>query len=640
MLIALWLAGCLGTTSIATRNAPPEAVWLSPDPGDALAEGHRVELRVAVSDADGDADAAVPSWFVNDAPVCVAAEVVDGETACDAVVPSGVADVRVEVRDEGGAAAVLRQRFSVVPNAPPTIAWRLPGPDQASWGDVPVALEVAVDDVEDGAAGLVVAWTSDRLGPLGAAEARAEDGVARLSVPLDEGWHDITAVVTDSVGGASAVSSTVRVRAPNASPTCGWTGPAEGDAWEVGAPKRLDAYADDAEDQGPDLWGRWTSDRDGVLAEGALDAAGTLTGVVVPVTPGVHVVTWQVEDADGAVCLARRIFEVGTPPSLGALVPGEGAVVLAGASAPASVVVSDAEVDAGALVVRWTSNRDGLLGTATPGTDGVAAVILPGLSPGWHVLTATVTDPTGLASQRAVQVFANQPPSAPRFDEPPSQQVTTEVSLSPRVGDVGVDPEGAPVTLLWSWSLDGIEVATDISYVEASLTESGQRWLVRIIATDGFHQSAPVSMIIDVINHVPSLDDVNADPLLVRVGDAVVCSAALRDLDLDGWVEFDWYVGDTWVAEGPFYLVGSSGEAHGAPLRCEAKAVDDAGPTPPLVAGVEVVNSAPRVLGVTLSAGAPRAGDTLHCAFLGVDDADGDVVDVTLRWTDNGATSG
>jgi hypothetical protein len=640
LLIFALLWACGGNTTIAVRNAPPEAVWLSPNPAAVLSEGAVVTWRAAVSDADGDPASLRTAWFVNDVAVCEDAEVVDGEAACAEVVPSAFADVRLEVRDPGDAAVVVRQRFDVLPNARPTIDWRSPEVAGSARSDLPVVLEVAVADAEDASELLNVVWTSDVQGVLGTAPPRSEDGVARLVVPFVEGWHDLTAVVTDTRGGAAAVSATLHVRPPNTTPSCGWVTPDEGAVWVVGSTQRVEAFGADADADGPALWGRWTSDRDGLIAEGPLDGAGLAVASAMLASPGLHVLTWEVTDPDGAVCLARRAVEVGTRPTVQAVAPVEGAILRAGAPSLVEVQVADQESLPQALSLRWLSDRDGLVGTATPGEDGRAFATLPGLSPGWHALTVVVTDPTGLAASLTRSVFANQPPTAPIFDAPPVMTVTSEVTLAPSLSSMGVDPEGVPVTLLWSWSLGGLEAATGINAVDASVTEKGQRWLVSVVASDGFHESDPASVIIDVVNQVPSVIEVGTQPDQARVGDSLLCSASLLDFDGDSWVEYAWFVGDVWVGDGPFYRVGMGGESRGADLRCEATAVDDVGVSEPLGASVVVVNAPPRILGVSLGAGVPRAGDRLSCEVLGAIDDDQDPVEVTLRWSVNGATSG
>src|SRR5581483_1174826 len=163
----------------------------------------------------------------------------------------------------------------------------------------------------------------------------------------------------------------VRVRLPNVAPAITITAPPSGASVAIGTPVTFQATATDDFDLGLGARVHWTSSRDGALGDGAPLVAPHLS-------LGSHVVTASVADSDGASASAT-VF-AGTP------------VTLAGtATDPA-----DGNVSAS---LRWTSDRDGDLGTG-------ASVVASALTIGTHTITASVTNGSALTghAQRTVVV--------------------------------------------------------------------------------------------------------------------------------------------------------------------------------------------------------------------------------------------
>lgn len=98
--------------------------------------------------------------------------------------------------------------------------------------------------------------------------------------------------------------------------------------------------------------------------------------------------------------------------------PADGAVFPSGTSVTLSAGADDLEQGSLASALVWTSSRDGVLGTG--------ALLARVLSSGGHVLTASVTDETGLAGSAQVSVTVLLPPGA----------------------SCGIGPELAPVLVL------------------------------------------------------------------------------------------------------------------------------------------------------------------------------------------------
>lgn len=156
----------------------------------------------------------------------------------DTVLPRGVlpgGDVVLRVVSSDGVRFGSAETTVRTPNAAPQIAITAPGPDQRFSAAQRIMFEAQAGDREDGTLdGSQLTWTSDRDGYLG----NGSD-VARRADTMSEGWHTVTARVTDSAG--AAASTTVRIfvsRVPGVEPPptkrYGWGGftsplPTDGD---------------------------------------------------------------------------------------------------------------------------------------------------------------------------------------------------------------------------------------------------------------------------------------------------------------------------------------------------------------------------------------------------------------------------
>src|SRR6185295_7075565 len=105
---------------------------------------------------------------------------------------------------------------------------------------------------------------------------------------------------------------------------------------------------------------------------------------------GTHVVSAQVTDAHGEVTRAQATIRVRGPnvaPTLAITAPANGASMPAGTQTTLTASAQDDFDGDISNLVRWSSDRDGDLGTGMPKVTLHAE--------GAHVLTATVTDSDG-----------------------------------------------------------------------------------------------------------------------------------------------------------------------------------------------------------------------------------------------------
>ena len=81
-----------------------------------------------------------------------------------------------------------------------------------------------------------------------------------------------------------------------------------------------------------------------------------------------------------------------TPPNIKMISPDDGAAFAVGDMIRFEAEVSDAEQDANTLKVEWSSDRDGVLSTTSPSSNGELVFGSANLSEGNHAITLLVRD--------------------------------------------------------------------------------------------------------------------------------------------------------------------------------------------------------------------------------------------------------
>jgi arylsulfatase A-like enzyme len=137
----------------------------------------------------------------------------------------------------------------------------------------------------------------------------------------------------------------------------------------------------------------WSSNLDGSLGVGASVIAATLSA-------GVHTVTAKVTDSSGTSASSTVAVTItNTPPVVTAA--ASAAEVDIGTPVTLSGTAADAEEGDLAGALRWTSSRDGVLGTG--------ASLTATLSLGLHSISATATDGAGASAAASVEVRVVDP---------------------------------------------------------------------------------------------------------------------------------------------------------------------------------------------------------------------------------------
>ena len=204
-----------------------------------------------------------------------------------------------------------------------------------------------------------------------------------------------------------------------------------------------------------------------------------------------------------------------------------------------------------------------------------------------------------------------------------------------------VDPDGDPTSLVWAWTVDGVDAGIASASVPADRTAAGQMWAVSVTASDGIVSSEPATASVTVAAADPVIRNLTftPDPPVA----ALPTQLSFEALDPDGGevtTTITWTVQGNPVAgaDGTTLPAGSArrDQIVTATVRAEdaqggvteAELTRTAGNSVPTVdGGVEVL---PEQVDVTTP---------ITCNALDVTDADGDVATVAWEWRLNGVAT-
>jgi hypothetical protein len=296
----------------------------------------------------------------------------------------GLHTITAAVTDSHGRSADARIAVTVrPPNTPPRVTITAPSDGAALPAGAGVTMVATVEDDFDQGLEPGIAWTSDRDGSLG--------GGAQVTRLLSEGNHRLTATVTDRDGAAGTASIVVTVTPTPPAVTI--LTPGDGARVVIDDPVMFAGQAIDPTEGDLSTGLVWTSDLDGPIGAGAGFTIATLS-------EGIHRIAASAADSGGRVGSGQVTLTVAppsAPPDVTIVDPDAGAVVARGQWVELTARVQDPEDGNISHLTRWTSSRNGFLGTG-------ASLRTSGLSRGVHQLTASVVDSTGVDGSASVTI--------------------------------------------------------------------------------------------------------------------------------------------------------------------------------------------------------------------------------------------
>ena len=230
----------------------------------------------------------------------------------------------------------------------------------------------------------------------------------------------------------------------------------------------------------------------------------------------------------------------------------------------------------------------------------------------------------------------NAAPSRPTVIIEPSAPKTGD-ELRAAVLTPSTDPEGATIEYRFTWWRDDLlQPDLDGVAVPASRTSRGDRWWVRVIASDGVVDSAPDTAEVEIGNTAPLLAGLLITPMDPGTAAELVATATATDDDGDPVT-----IRYTWSKDGlpqdglTRPVVTSTCTARGDRWQVAAVAHDGLETGPHATAEVVILNTPPLLIAVTIDPPAPQTTDPLVATATAAD-VDGDPVTYRFQWARNG----
>jgi hypothetical protein len=214
----------------------------------------------------------------------------------------------------------------------------------------------------------------------------------------------------------------------NTPPSVAITHPVDGQEFDEDEMIELMGVVQDDQSSLELMQARWVSDEEGVLGEVFPDEAGNVYWAVSELEIGGHAITLQVIDTDGEQSQSSVFIDIDQiqyrepeeeedppiedpndgAPSVSIVSPQYNDVFSSANSILMEGMVLDSETDLDDLLVRWDSDRDGMLFSSTADSEGFSA-LTTNLSVGGHVVTLTVRDGAGQEASDTVLIDVQAP---------------------------------------------------------------------------------------------------------------------------------------------------------------------------------------------------------------------------------------
>ena len=519
-----------------------------------------------------------------------------------------------------------------LPNVPPEVAITQPdidpetgeaGPFEPTEG---LVFEAMVQDAEDAATELTVAWSAQRTDAgqvdpldLGTSTPDTTGFVSRIITELGPGRWVVTVRVTDSDGASAEANLALTIEDANAPPSVQIGQPTGGSEHIEGEVVTFSGIVSD--DRPVDqLTVEWFSSLDGVLDVSPPSSGGALAFSRNDLTLGQHTVTVTVTDAGSLSGTDSVIFEVAPSdlPPTAPTVDVQPDPAFSGDDLQCVITVGSADPEGLAITHSYQWLKDG---GPTAFNDSILTADQTAAGDTWtcEVIGSDGTQQSPVGSDSVV--IGNTEPEVASVTLTPSPAYEDSVLTCAGVGfyDADGDPEGYTV----EWYVDSTLVAgaTGFSLDGADFDRDQQ---VECVLTpfDGIDAGVPVtSPAVLIENTAPTAPTVTVTPSPdAGLVDDLVCAAS-GSSDLDGdtvTYTFRWSLGATVM---PAYdgldTVPSSATSLGDVWTCEAQADDSSATSAWVPASTTVM---------------PLAGDLVFSEFMAdpsvVSDAAGEWVEV------------
>ena len=396
VVLALAQAGCGTGTGVLRANHPPERPLITSHAEGDLVRLGTLQVEGLVQDADDGLSDLSITWSVGSEPVCgpTAPLGLDGETACELELQElGDTPIVLSVEDPFGATGTAKVTLEVVPSETPVVEVTSPTEGAEVAYDEAFELTGRISDVDDDVTLLDVGWT------LEPPDGGPKIGVDIVDVGLD-GVLEPSLLALDVAG-----SWSVELRAEDPwgmvatdlveftvveDPTCSIQAPVEDSTVQEGESIVLEGTVSNLWEDPTEVEIGWSSDLDGSLRGGFLDADGKVSSTPLGLeSGGTHVISMFATAPDGEACVAETAFFLNTWPAVSFEHPDQDQTFPDGRLIYFEASIEDTETAFEDLSIVWQSDVDGVFAT------GVADTLYDGLSVGTHIIEVVVDDEHG-----------------------------------------------------------------------------------------------------------------------------------------------------------------------------------------------------------------------------------------------------
>lgn len=613
-------------------NSLPQITIQSHSDGAILLEGQVENFYALATDSNNSPDELEVAWFYDGELVCDwTPPDAGGSSNCDITPDATKTLVRAEVRDPENAGGRAEIEVDVQPSFAPEVTIISPDTQTRYVVNELVHFSAQLSDTEDPVESLVAEWQSSIDGVLEINTTPDSSGQISDYTLLSAGEHVISLRVSDSMGKSTIEELIISVEEANIEPQCSITAPPNGSSGEEGRNVIFEGLVSDEDGSLSDLRVTWISDRDGTLGTSIASSNGDGTGSVIfsnnRLSINSHIITMQVEDADGGICNSNILYTVGSPPSI-VLIRPNNSVFAQNENIVFEAEITDGQDVPSAISVEWYSDRDGVFSTTGPNSSDIAQFNYSLLSLGVHNITITATDSDGLYDTVLTSLRINSVPTQPTISLTPQPAYTTDTVSVVATGSTDADND--PVTYIYQWSVNGSVSSYTSNTIPNLATTKGETWTVRVTPTDGYSNGPYRESSLSILNSPPVVSVVNITPTAPTTQSTLNCSYVSSDADGDiVTVAYNWLingnldVNTTNSISGPF----SAGDT----ITCRVTPNDGSTLGTPTDASVVIGNSAPIIQSLTLAPSTIYTNDTI-IATASVSDPENDPLSYTWNW--------
>lgn len=633
ILLSAFGLGCASDKAITTYNNPPTASITSHSDGAELYEGATINLIGQVSDTNHSESDLLVQWSTDVRNLCEeTAAGADGAVSCQTSLEEGEQEIRLQVIDPEGEAAIAVHNITVIPTQAPNVEIISPVIGGSYYSDQLILFSALITDAEDDVDELTYTWNSNLDGDLPITAPLDADGMVSQYLNLSEGQHAISLVAEDSTGKRSTQTVAITVGGINQEPTCDILSPESGSAAVEGESIEFGGFASDEDISNSQLDIVWTSSIDGTFNTANADTDGGIAFSYNGLSKGSHTISLQVYDDVEAMCQKSIQLEVGSPPSIEITTPITTSVYSLGENILFEGTVSDAEDIPSAIAVEWVSSEDGVFSTQGADSSGTLTLPYSSLSAGIHSIIITAEDSSGLSTTTSLSLTINTPPSAPSVSINPTTPYTGNDLEAIVIS--GGDPDGDPVSHQFAWYNNGSITSYTSAILPSSATNYGEIWTVRVTPNDGYTDGTYTEESIEIANTAPSVDSIVISPDPAYNDDVLICTATASDADQTVTPTYMWMVG-TASYSGSTLDVSTLGVSPTQSIMCTASVTDDAGVQSSDSLSLSLSNRNPIIANEQLSPTSIGNTSIVECSA-DVSDPDGETPSLTFEWSQNG----